>query len=77
MAIHAGYQWNETGVTNSDAINTPAFSRNIKEVSVSHIGIGEMQYLSVNSKTYLKKQQYLYSILAIVCLPMIYYQLRH
>lgn len=53
MAIHAGYQWNETGITNSDAINTPAFSRNIKEVSVSHIGIGEMQYQSLNSKTYL------------------------
>ncbi len=52
--IRTGYQFDEISVTNSDKINTPIFSRLIREVSNTHIGVAEMQYQSINSNTFLK-----------------------
>jgi hypothetical protein len=43
-----GYQYSETGVTNYDAINTPTFTRNIKEVIGSHALIAETGYTDHN-----------------------------
>ncbi len=51
IILNTGYQLDEIGVTNSDQINTPEFSRNIKEVSLSHAGIVEMNYTAINLKT--------------------------
>lgn len=53
LGLNLGYQFDEIGVTNYDNINTPSFSRNIKKVSLSHVGIAELQYLSRNSKSLL------------------------
>ena len=53
IGLNLGYQFDEIGVTNYDNINTPSFSRNIKEVSLSHVGIAEIQYQSMDSKTVL------------------------
>lgn len=41
-----GYQYNETGITNTDAINMPQLRRKIKEVMRSHAIILEMEYAS-------------------------------
>ena len=51
--LNYGYQFDEIGVTNYDAINTPAFYRNIKEVLLSHVGVVEGIFQSINHKTYL------------------------
>lgn len=48
-----GYQFDEIGVTNYDAVNTPEFVRNVKEVLLSHVGVLEGIYQSLNHKTYL------------------------
>lgn len=45
-----GYQFNEIGVRNVDIVNTPVFSRKIKEVLKNHALIAELKYYSVNDK---------------------------
>ncbi len=52
FVLRTGYQFDEIGVTNSDKINTPIFSRIIREVSNSHIGVAEIEHQSVNGKTF-------------------------
>jgi len=41
-----GYQFNEIGIRNSDAVNTPVFSRRIKEVIKSHAIIASLDFKS-------------------------------
>ena len=53
ITLNTGYQFDEIGVTNADEINTPFFSRNIKEVSITHSGIAELQYQTIDSRTFL------------------------
>lgn len=50
-AWNNGYILDELGVTNADNINEPAFSRNIKNVSVNHAGVTELAYKSGSNKT--------------------------
>lgn len=45
-----GYQFNEIGIRNVDIVNTPVFSRKIKEVLKNHALIAELKYLSANDK---------------------------
>jgi hypothetical protein len=45
-----GYQFNEIGVRNVDVVNTPVFSRKIKEVLKNHALITELKYYSTNEK---------------------------
>lgn len=45
-----GYQFNEIGIRNYDQVNTPAFSKNTKEVLQKHALITELHYLSPNNK---------------------------
>lgn len=52
--LNTGYQFNETGVTNFDEINTPFFSRKIINVLMTHVAIAEGVYESANQKTFLK-----------------------
>ena len=47
-----GYQFNEIGVRNVDIVNTPIFSRKIKEVLKNHALITELKYHSSNDKFY-------------------------
>jgi hypothetical protein len=54
IMLNAGYQFDEIGVTNLDEINTPSFSRNVKEVLLTHALIGEGIYKSLNRATFLQ-----------------------
>ena len=45
-----GYQFNEIGIRNVDIVNTPVFSRKIKEVLKNHALIAELKYRSANDK---------------------------
>lgn len=54
LTLNTGYQFNETGVTNFDEINTPLFSRTITNVLLTHVGIVEGIFESENKKTLLK-----------------------
>lgn len=47
--LFEGYQFNEIGIRNYDRVNTPLFSRNIKNVLRSHALVGELQYTSKNN----------------------------
>ncbi len=49
-----GYQYNETGITNSDAINNPQLSRNIKDIMRSHALILEAEYRSPDQLMFFK-----------------------
>lgn len=42
--LRTGYQYNEVGVKNSDKINIPAYSRDVKDVLRTHALIGELEY---------------------------------
>ncbi|NHM06357.1 TonB-dependent receptor [Flavobacterium sp. CYK-4] len=53
LSIHSGYQWDEIGVSNDDEINSPAFSRHVKEINRTHVGILEINYQSPSKKTLL------------------------
>ncbi|HLA54893.1 MAG TPA: TonB-dependent receptor plug domain-containing protein [Flavobacterium sp.] len=53
FSVSDGYQFNETGITNYDNINNPAFSRKIKNVLRSHAFIVETQF-NPNKKLVLK-----------------------
>lgn len=48
--LHTGYQFNETGIENSDKVNEPAYSRQVKEVLRTHALIGELEYDSKDGK---------------------------
>ncbi|PZR12578.1 MAG: TonB-dependent receptor [Flavobacterium psychrophilum] len=48
--LHTGYQYNEIGIENSDEVNEPSYSRNVKEVLRTHAFIGEVEYDSENGK---------------------------
>lgn len=52
FTLHSGYQFNEIGIKNSDDINEPQYSRNVKKVLRTHALIGELEYSPVNGKTY-------------------------
>lgn len=54
LTLNTGYQFNETGVTNFDEINTPFFSRTITNVLMTHAAIAESIWESPNKKNYLK-----------------------
>ena len=45
-----GYQFNEIGIRNFDEVNSPVFSRNIKNVLVLHAAILELEYKSNDRK---------------------------
>lgn len=49
-----GYQFNEIGIRSYDNINTPLYSRTVKEVLRSHALITEIQYESKNNKLFSK-----------------------
>lgn len=51
ILLSAGYQLDEIGVTNSDEVNIPEFSRKSKDVSLTHVLIGEARYISPNQNT--------------------------
>lgn len=51
--LNNGYQFNEIGTTNLDAVNSPSFYRNIKEVLRNHALIAEGIYSDTLSKIYL------------------------
>lgn len=54
ITFNNGYQLDEIGVTNSDEINSPAFSRKIKEVLRSHALIAEGVFETESHNTFLK-----------------------
>ena len=49
ITFNNGYQFNEIGVGNYDKVNSPLFSRRIKDVLHIHALIGELIYKSKNS----------------------------
>lgn len=49
-SVNFGYQFNEVGVTNFDKINTPVFTRKIKEILNSNGLLSEINYRSENEK---------------------------
>jgi hypothetical protein len=54
ITFNNGYQYDETAVTNFDEINSPAFSRTVKEVMRTHALIMEGVFESENKKTFIK-----------------------
>lgn len=50
LTFNNGYQFNEIGITNFDQINSPVFSRKIKDVLRTHAAIAELQYQSESTK---------------------------
>ena len=54
IKFNNGYQLDEIGVTNSDQINTPFFSRKNKEVLQNHALIAEGTFETENKNTFIK-----------------------
>ena len=52
MILNTGYQYDQIGITNSDIVSTPDYSRNIKEVLRTHAFIGEIEYNPFKSKIF-------------------------
>ena len=50
FTFYNGYQFNEIGVRNVDAVNSPVFYRKIKEVIRNHSLIAELKFNSKNDK---------------------------
>ena len=50
LQFNSGYQFNEIGIRNFDKINSPLFSRKIKDVLKIHAIIAELNYTSENKK---------------------------
>ena len=48
--LHTGYQFNEIGVKNTDKVNEPSYSREVKDVLRTHAAIGELEYDSENAR---------------------------
>lgn len=53
VSFQTHYQFNEIGIQNKDQINSPFFSRKIKEVLQTHVLAEEIQYRSKNEKLHL------------------------
>jgi outer membrane cobalamin receptor len=49
--LSGGYQVSEVGIENTREINLPLFRDRIKEVIVTHVGYGEVNYRSLNGNT--------------------------
>jgi CarboxypepD_reg-like domain/TonB-dependent Receptor Plug Domain len=45
-----GYQFNEIGIRNFDKVNSPLFSKSIKDILHIHALVAEMNYVSTNAK---------------------------
>jgi hypothetical protein len=54
ITLNSGYQYNEIGVSNFDEINSPFFSRKIKNVMLTHVGVAEGVFETENKKTFFK-----------------------
>jgi len=54
ITLNEGYQFDETGVTNYDQINTPFFSRKIIDVLRTHALIAEGIFETEDKKTFIK-----------------------
>jgi outer membrane cobalamin receptor len=54
LYLQTGYQFFESGITNSDAVNNPEFSRLIKEVNRTHALFVEGNYSSNEERTNLR-----------------------
>lgn len=52
FTLHSGYQYNEIGIKNSDDINEPQYSRNIKKVLRTHALIGELEFSPESSRIF-------------------------
>ncbi|KOS08265.1 hypothetical protein AM493_08380 [Flavobacterium akiainvivens] len=52
LTLHGGYQFNEIGIENTDRVNQPQYSREVKEVLRSHALIAEAEYKPENSLLY-------------------------
>lgn len=50
LTLYGGYQFNEIGIQNQDIVNSPFFSRTIKEVLHNHALIAGINYNSKNQK---------------------------
>jgi len=50
FTLHSGYQYNEIGIKNTDRINEPQYSRNVKDVLRTHAVIGEVSYAKENGR---------------------------
>jgi TonB dependent receptor/TonB-dependent Receptor Plug Domain/CarboxypepD_reg-like domain len=50
IILKSGYHYNEIGIRNFDRVNSPVFSKNIKDVLRSHALIAEINYSSENGK---------------------------
>lgn len=54
FTINTGYQYNEIGVSNSEKINNPLFSKKIKEVIRTHALVLETEFKNKEGKMFLK-----------------------
>jgi len=54
MGFNYGYQYNETGITNFDDVNAPAFKRKITEVMRSHAAVLESEYAPADKSMLVK-----------------------
>ncbi len=52
FTLRTGYQYNETGIKNSDNINEPQYSRNIKKVLRTHALVAELEYSAVSGRMF-------------------------
>lgn len=52
IKLQTGYQFDEIGITNADKVNSPGYSRNVKEVLRSHAIIGQVEYHPEDSRIY-------------------------
>lgn len=50
ITFRNGYQFDEIGIRNFDRVNSPLFSRNIKDVLQIHALMAEIGYTSINTK---------------------------
>jgi hypothetical protein len=48
--LHTGYQFNEIGIENTDKVNEPSYSREVKDVLRTHALIGELEYDSESTR---------------------------
>lgn len=54
LEFTGGYQFDETGVTNLDEINSPAFSRNITEILHTHVAVADALFKTADKKMQLR-----------------------
>ncbi|MBN8642302.1 MAG: carboxypeptidase-like regulatory domain-containing protein [Flavobacteriales bacterium] len=69
-----GYQFNEIGIRNFDKVNSPLFSKSIKDILHIHALIAEMNYVSTNTKlnaTLGFRQNYISQLQAFISEPRV------